>query len=395
MVKASFPAALLRSGGRDERGQALIVALVSLMVLIISAATVTVLITSNQDQSSNQRQGAGALSAADAGLDLAANAVLRRHDADEPQRLEHRQRQRGDVDRREDDSGLGHFVLDAHRNSCFAERQGQASCCRSRCSRRPRRTSTTIPPIYGYGFVMGGAPSATQYTTNTQVDAYCTSGNAVTIFGGSGRDHGADLDQRRLLRERRLQPGDRESDLEQPDRGPHRRHDVRPAGTDLRDRRRPRHLLEPRAGRVGQDHRRLLEPSRGGEGAMRQQQPDSGQRRLGRLRVELHADGSDSDAEQADLRRGDRGEHLQHRVARSQERLRRRLLRQPSGEPVRQQYDARRQPRDDGLRDAHGRGHLGLQDVYRANSTGAGAASTAAWPPSACRGWSSSTAASR
>ena len=47
-------------------------------------------------------------------------------------------------------------------------------------------TSTTIPPIYGYGFVMGGAPSATQYTTNAQVDAYCTSGNAVTIFGGSG-----------------------------------------------------------------------------------------------------------------------------------------------------------------------------------------------------------------
>ena len=33
---------------------------------------------------------------------------------------------------------------------------------------------------------MGGAPSPTQYTTNTQVDAYCTSGNAVTIFGGSG-----------------------------------------------------------------------------------------------------------------------------------------------------------------------------------------------------------------
>ena len=33
---------------------------------------------------------------------------------------------------------------------------------------------------------MGGAPSPTQYTTNTAVDNYCSSGNAVTIFGGSG-----------------------------------------------------------------------------------------------------------------------------------------------------------------------------------------------------------------
>ena len=47
-------------------------------------------------------------------------------------------------------------------------------------------TGVSIPPIYGYGFVMGGAPSATQYTTNTQVDNYCATGNAVTIFGGSG-----------------------------------------------------------------------------------------------------------------------------------------------------------------------------------------------------------------
>src|SRR5579864_4696410 len=75
MVRTSFTAALVRSGRRDESGQALILALVTLIALVISAATVTVMISSNQSQSTGQRQGQGALSAADAGLDLAANAV--------------------------------------------------------------------------------------------------------------------------------------------------------------------------------------------------------------------------------------------------------------------------------------------------------------------------------
>jgi hypothetical protein len=47
-------------------------------------------------------------------------------------------------------------------------------------------TQITIPPVYGYGFVMGGSPSPVQYTNNTAVDNYCSSGNPVTIFGGSG-----------------------------------------------------------------------------------------------------------------------------------------------------------------------------------------------------------------
>ncbi len=185
MVKTSSLAARFRSGGRDERGQALILALVSLVVLIISAATVTVLVTSNQDQSSNQRQGAGALSAADAGLDLAANAV---GSAGTVTSLSGSSTVNGSAvtwsaAKTTPASGTAFWTL----NATAVSPNGKATrVLQEQMQQVSGTTGTTIPPIYGYGFVMGGAPSPTQYTTNTQVDAYCTTGNAVTIFGGSG-----------------------------------------------------------------------------------------------------------------------------------------------------------------------------------------------------------------
>ena len=185
MVRTSSAAAFIRSRGRDERGQALILALVSLMVLVISSATVAVLITSNQDQSSGQRQAAGALSAADAGLDLAANAV---YGATTQTSLSGSSTVNGNAvtwtaAKTTPASGTSYWTL----NATAVSPNGKVErVLQEQMQQTSSSQSTTVPPIYGYGFVMGGAPSPTQYTTNTQVDNYCTTGNAVTIFGGSG-----------------------------------------------------------------------------------------------------------------------------------------------------------------------------------------------------------------
>lgn len=189
MVKTSSTAALFRSGGRDERGQALILALVSLIVLIISAATVIVLVTSNQDQSSNQRQGAGALSAADAGLDLASNAVTTEVTGGGTQTsLSGSQTVNGSAvtwsaAETTPASGVPFWTLNATAVSPNAK---VTRVLQEQMQQTSGTPGTSTPPIYGYGFVMGGAPSPTQYTNDAQVDAYCTTGNAVTIFGGSG-----------------------------------------------------------------------------------------------------------------------------------------------------------------------------------------------------------------
>ena len=184
-MKTSSAAAHFRSLGRDERGQALILALVSLVVLIISAATVIVMVTSNQDQSRNQRQGAGALSAADAGLDLAANAV---GGAGTVTSLSGSSTVNGSAvtwsaAKTTPATGTPFWTLSA---TAVSPNGKTRRVLQEQMQQTSGTTGTTIPAIYGYGFVMGGAPSPTQYTTNTQVDAYCTSGNAVTIFGGSG-----------------------------------------------------------------------------------------------------------------------------------------------------------------------------------------------------------------
>ncbi len=185
MVRFSSTAALFRSVGRDEHGQALILALVTLIALVISAATVTVMISSNQSQSTGQRQGQGAFSAANAGLDLAANAV---GGAGTQTSLSGTSTVNGNAvtwsaAQTTPTSGSPYWTL----NASAISPDGQVKrVLQEQMELTSDPSSTTIPPIYGYGFVMGGAPSATQYTTNAQVDAYCSSGNAVTIFGGSG-----------------------------------------------------------------------------------------------------------------------------------------------------------------------------------------------------------------
>ena len=189
MVRASSAAAVFRSTGRDEGGSALVLALVSLMVLIIASATVTVLITSNQSQSTGQRQGAGALSAGDAGLDLAANAVTNEVSSGGSQTsLSGSSTVSGNTvtwtaTETTPASGTPYWTL----NATAVAPDGKATrVLQEQMEQTSAPSQIQIPPIYGYGFVMGGAPSPIQYTTNTAVDNYCSSGNAVTIFGGSG-----------------------------------------------------------------------------------------------------------------------------------------------------------------------------------------------------------------
>ncbi len=185
MVRTSSTAALFRSSGPDERGSALVLALVSLLVLIIASATVTELVTSNQSQSSVQRQAAGALSAGDAGLDLAANAV---GSATTQTSLSGSSTVNGNTvnwtaTKTTPASGTPYWTL----NATAVSVNGKVTrVLQEQMQQTSPPPGSAIPPIYGYGFVMGGAPSPTQYTTNTAVDNYCSSGNAVTIFGGSG-----------------------------------------------------------------------------------------------------------------------------------------------------------------------------------------------------------------
>jgi hypothetical protein len=185
MVRTSSTAALFRSGGRDERGQALILSLVTLMALIISAATVIVVVTSNQSQSTGQRQGAAALSAADAGLDLAANAVstVGTQTSLSGSSTVDSNAVTWSAAKTTPATGAAYWTL----NATAVSPNGKVTrVLQEQMQLTSSPTSNYIPPIYGYGFVMGGAPNPTQYTTNTQVDAYCASGGAVTVFGGSG-----------------------------------------------------------------------------------------------------------------------------------------------------------------------------------------------------------------
>src|SRR5581483_9673894 len=170
---------------RDESGVALVLAVVSLMALIISAVTVISVVTSNQNQSTYQRQAARALSAAEGGLDLAANSVV---GAGTQTSLNGSSAVDGNTvtwtaAKTTPATGNAYWTL----TSTAVSANGKVKrIVQEQMQQSVGSTSTTIPPIYGYGFVMGGAPSPTQYTTNTAVDNYCSSGNAVTIFGGSG-----------------------------------------------------------------------------------------------------------------------------------------------------------------------------------------------------------------
>ena len=59
-----------------EHGQALILALIVMMIVSISAVSIIAVVTSTQTHSMRERQGASAFTGSEAGLDLAANAVV-------------------------------------------------------------------------------------------------------------------------------------------------------------------------------------------------------------------------------------------------------------------------------------------------------------------------------
>lgn len=65
----------LRRPATGERGQALVLAILVMLVLVIGATAIAGLVASNETNSGRERQTAQALSAGEGGLDLAANAV--------------------------------------------------------------------------------------------------------------------------------------------------------------------------------------------------------------------------------------------------------------------------------------------------------------------------------
>jgi uncharacterized protein (UPF0333 family) len=172
----------------DESGQSLALALVVLLVLLISGATVTQMLTSNQNLSSHERAGQQALTAADAGLDLAANAVTAAAAAATSVSSGGSVAVDGNTvtwsgAKTTPMSGNPYWTLNATARSPNGK---VTKVLQEQMQQKAGGTTLQIPSIYGYGFVMGGAPSPTQYTTNTTVDNYCSSGHPVTIFGGSG-----------------------------------------------------------------------------------------------------------------------------------------------------------------------------------------------------------------
>ena len=185
MVTPSSACALFRSIRRDESGIALVLAVLSLMVLVISSVTVVTLVTTNEDQAGTQRQAARALTAGEAGLDLAANAV---GGAGTQTSLSGSSTVDGNsvtwtAAKTTPATGTPYWTLTATAVSANGK---VTRVVQEQMQQTSAPTTLSIPAIYGYGFVMGGAPSPTQYTTNTAVDNYCSTGNAVTIFGGSG-----------------------------------------------------------------------------------------------------------------------------------------------------------------------------------------------------------------
>src|SRR5262245_77794 len=71
----TFPRRAARLLSRED-GVTLVLALVVTMVIPISATTLVAVVTSSENTASNERQGARAFTADEAGLDLGANAVV-------------------------------------------------------------------------------------------------------------------------------------------------------------------------------------------------------------------------------------------------------------------------------------------------------------------------------
>ena len=184
MANLRRPRAAVPLRACEEAGQSLILALIALTVLGILAASAASYVTSNQVNSTREGQMARALSAGEAGLDLAANAVSSAGSTTvNGSAIVVGSSVTWNAAKTTPSSGSPYWTFNA---TAVSPNGSVTRVLQEQMQLASSSSSTTIPSIYGYGFVMGGVPSSTQYTTNTAVDNYCSSGNPVTIFGGSG-----------------------------------------------------------------------------------------------------------------------------------------------------------------------------------------------------------------
>ena len=167
---------------RDQDGQALILAVIIMAILMVGATAAASLMSSNQTTSGRERQAVRALAAGEAGLDLAANAAI----AAEAGGIHTTQTATTTVDGNQvtwtaSKSGTT-WTLDA----TAVSPNGQVSrVLQEAVQQASTPGQQQIPPIYGYGFVMGGAP----HTGPLTPDQVCVNPSAAlptTGFGGSG-----------------------------------------------------------------------------------------------------------------------------------------------------------------------------------------------------------------
>ena len=177
---------------RAEDGIALILALVVMMVLSIMAISAAALVTSTQNTSSNERQGAQALTAGEAGLDLGANYILTHFNGvSSPPASGTTYTGSATVDSSHTDwsavysAGAGGAVGVWKVTSTAVGPNGKVKRVLQQTLQPCTTCTTTVQtsPVYSYGFVMGGQPhTGTGSLTPDQICALST----TTTFGGSG-----------------------------------------------------------------------------------------------------------------------------------------------------------------------------------------------------------------
>ena len=169
---------------QDERGQTLVLALIVLLVLTISAGATAQLMTSNQNVSSNERQGVQAFTGGEAGLDVAANWVVTN---DAGSTLPVGQTQSGTTTVAGNNiSWTAQKMSSAQRKVTSTTHSPNGKATRVLQEQlQSKQVPGTPAAFWGYGFVMGGAPTPGGYNP-AQI---CDSGlgpDKPTVFGGSG-----------------------------------------------------------------------------------------------------------------------------------------------------------------------------------------------------------------
>ena len=237
------------TGVRDQSGQALILAVIIMAVLVVGATAVASLMSSNQTTSGRERQAVRALSSGEAGLDLAANAVVAAEAAGTQSALS------GQANTTTVDGNTVTWTATKvgttwTLNATAVSPNGKVTrVLQDSVQQASTPGQQAIPPIYGYGFVMGGAPhSGTAHPgPGLRQPLGVSPDDVVRRIGG---DHRPRLDRGRRLHHRRRQPRDRQPRRLDDSRA-HRRRRVRQR-TKLRDR--DSHEPDCLCG----DHQRLL-----------------------------------------------------------------------------------------------------------------------------------------